>query len=141
MDTAVKANYLFSMFDILDFSQLFCSCLLCSSDNQSVMKCTYQHFLPNMPGHHQYLGNTAVQCSKWSHWPQQMSGAKMMWHLHWQCHSTVQSAVMTTPVQNNDRRSKKQQSSEQALQPHQMAGAGLHRSYARPLDNMNGPRG
>jgi len=72
----VKANYLFSMLYYqanLISHPLFCNCLLWSSDNQLLMKCTYQNFPPNTPGHHQYLGNTAMQCSKWLQQPQQIS--------------------------------------------------------------------
>jgi len=82
-NTAVKANcFVLNVLlsNILDFSPLFCSCLLCSRDNQLQMKsCTYQIFLPTLHSRspHQYLGNTAMQRSKWEQWPQQMSSLPM----------------------------------------------------------------
>jgi len=121
-NTAVKVNSLFSMFYYwmyLISHGFFCNCLLWSSDNWSLMKCTYQNFLPNSPGHNQYLGNTV--CSAVSG----HSGHSICLEQKW-CNIYIGNGMAQCSeqwqqlLQNSDRRSKKQQ---WALQSQQMAGS------------------
>jgi len=122
-NTVVKANYLFSTFyyqTYLISHHFFCSCLLCSSDNQSLMRCTYQNFPPN----------TNILATVWYSVASGQSGCSKCPEQKW-CGIYIGNAVAhqwtvtTTPVQSSDRRSKKQQWSKQALWPQQMTSANM----------------